>query len=115
MIRTGVKAGGGLIVKVAICEPLFNVEVIVTDACDLTARDVIVNVVVAVLAGTVTLAGTVAAEGLPLVSITTIPPGGANPLRVTVPVELAAPPTTVAGFKVRDVRAVAAGFTESVA
>ena len=69
--------------------------------------------------GTVTLPGTVAAEGLlpVLVSATTVPPAGAYPLRVTVPVdvELAAPPTTLVGFKVKDVRPVATGFTVSVA
>jgi hypothetical protein len=48
-------------------------------------------------AGTVTLAGTDAIEGLLLDSLTTTPPDGAEPLNVTVPVE-EAPPVTVAGF-----------------
>ena len=67
-----------------------------------------------VLYGTVTLPGTVAAELL-LDSDTNVPPVGANPFRVTVPVELAAPPTTLVGFKVKDVRPVATGFTVSIA
>jgi len=61
----------------------------------------------------------VAAAGLllELESATTIPPAGAYPLRVTVPVEveLEPPPTTVVGFKVNDAMPVATGFTVSVA
>jgi hypothetical protein len=53
-------------------------------------------------AGTVTLAGTVAAAVLPLVSETTTPPVGAVALRVTVPV-LFDPSTTVSGFRLRPV------------
>ena len=40
-----------------------------------------------------------AAEGLLLDRATKIPPTGAGPLSVTVPVELAAPPVTLAGFR----------------
>src|SRR4051812_44596850 len=39
-------------------------------------------------AGTVTVAGTVAAEVLLLESVTTSPPAGAAPVRVTVPVDV---------------------------
>ncbi len=53
-------------------------------------------------AGTVILAGTVAAA-LPLVSFSEMPPVGAAPLRVTVPVELV-PPVTEAGLRVTAVR-----------
>jgi hypothetical protein len=53
-------------------------------------------------AGTVTLAGTVAADVLPLVSATTTPPVGAAALRATVPV-LLVPSTTVSGFRLRPV------------
>jgi hypothetical protein len=52
-------------------------------------------------AGTVTLAGMLAAELL-LDSATTAPPGGAAALSVTVPVEDCSPPTTLAGFSVNE-------------
>jgi hypothetical protein len=48
----------------------------------------------------VTLAGTVAAELLDFV-VMVIPPVGAGPVRLTVPVELL-PPTTVVGFRLSD-------------
>jgi hypothetical protein len=51
--------------------------------------------------GTVTFAGVAATEGLPLDRVTSAPPGGAAPVRVTVPVaEL--PPPTVLGFTASD-------------
>jgi hypothetical protein len=50
-------------------------------------------------ARTVTLAGTVATEGVPLVRVTTMPPAGAFAESVTVPV-LELPPTTLAGERV---------------
>ena len=53
-----------------------------------TAIGVTVNVVEDVFAGTVTVPGTVAAAGVPLVSITTVPPDGAVPFNVTVPVDV---------------------------
>ena len=49
----------------------------------------------------VTLEGTVAADVLPLCSVTVAPPEGAAPLRVTVPVELF-PPLTLVGLRVRE-------------
>ena len=51
-------------------------------------------------AATATLASTVAAALL-LDNVTTVPPVGAAPVRVTVPVELA-PPVTTLGFNVSD-------------
>jgi hypothetical protein len=59
---------------------------------DATATVETVKVAVFVAAATVTLAGTVATAPLELVSVTTVPPVGAFPLRVTVPVA-EAPPT----------------------
>ena len=58
-------------------------------------------------AATVTLVGTVAAALL-LDSVTTAPPLGAAPVRVTVPVELV-PPVTVLGLRVSAESAGAAG------
>jgi len=55
-------------------------------------------------AGTVTEAGTVAAEEL-LVNATTAPPDGATPLSVTVPVE-ESPFQTVVGLRLIDPRIV---------
>ena len=52
-------------------------------------------------AGTITVAGTVAAAVLPLESATTMPPVGAGPLRVTVPVE-GAPPDTLVGLGLKE-------------
>ena len=59
-------------------------------------------------AGTRTLAGTFAMEGLLLVRLTETPPTGAGPLSVTVPVE-ELPPLTVVGDNVREERL--GGFT----
>lgn len=55
------------------------------------------------LAGTVTVEGTVAAEVFELERATRIPPDGAGPDNVTVPVKLL-PPGAVAGTTVRLVR-----------
>jgi hypothetical protein len=65
-----------------------------------TAVVVTVKVAVVALAATVTLAGTVAA-GLLLLSATTMPPGGAGPLSVTVPVD-GLPPSTLVGFSLTE-------------
>src|SRR3989442_5390164 len=77
-----------------------------------TALVVIVNVVLVAPAGTVTLAGTVAAAVLLLDSVTCAP-AGAGPSSVAVPVELL-PPVTVVGLSASEERR-AAGFTVSVA
>src|SRR5208282_3988321 len=61
-----------------------------------TAVVVMVKVALKALAGTVTVSGTVA-DGSLLARLTTAPPAGAGPLKVTVPWALA-PPTTIAGF-----------------
>ena len=69
------KLGAGLTLRVAVTvfDPL-NLAVIVTDACVVTERDVIVKVVEVAFAGTITLVRTVAAEGLLSASATSIPP-----------------------------------------
>jgi len=61
-----------------------------------------VKVALVTPAGTVTPEGTLAAAGLLLESRTWAPPAGAGPLRVTVPVEDCAPPTTLVGFSVSE-------------
>ena len=66
-------------------------------------------------AGTVTLAGTDAIDGLELASVTTVPPAGAARESVTVPTELP-PPVTVDGLSLTDDSAGSgAGVTVTVA
>ena len=71
------------------------------------------NVALALAAATVTLAGTCTAPLL-LLRLTTLPPLGAGPLSVTVPVE-ELPPVTVPGLKLKPVTVIGVGFTVSVA
>ena len=73
----------------------------VTEVLDEPGDVVTVNVAELLPGGTVTLAGTLATEGLLLDSPTTVPPAGAGPLRVTVPVE-ELPAFTVDGESVND-------------
>src|SRR2546426_5332657 len=84
-----------------------------TDAAPLPAAVPTVNVALVAPAGTVTLAGTVAAELL-LDSATCAPPAGAGPSSVAVPVELL-PPVTVVGFTPSEERRTGFGFTVRVA
>ena len=72
-----------------------------TGVAELTELVVMVNAGDTVApAATVTEAGTVAAAGLPLVSVTTTPPAGAGPLSVTVFAVVDVPPSTDAGDNV---------------
>lgn len=74
---------------------------IVAEVEMITAEVFTVKVALVLPAGTVTLAGTLAAPLL-LESITCAPPAGAGPLSVTVPVDDCKPPTTLLGFNVSE-------------
>jgi len=89
---------GGFTVRVAFFEPL-SVAVRVTAVIVLTAVVLTVNVALVPPDATVTLAGTAATDGLLLARVTVLPPEGAGPLSVIVPVT-AIPPTTAVGFTV---------------
>ena len=79
-----------------------------------TGLVVVVNVTVVAPAATVTLAGTWAAAVLLLVSVTTAPPTGAGPFRVTVPVE-DTPPRTEVGLRPTVLSAATGAVTVSEA
>jgi hypothetical protein len=70
----------------------------VTDVLAATGLVPTAKVAVVAFAATVTLEGTVATAVLLLLSVTTAPPAGAGPFKVTVPVD-DVPPVTVAGLK----------------
>lgn len=89
---------GAVIVRVAV-RATPRVAVMVAEVLEATALVVIVKVAVVAFAGTVTFVGTCAAAVLLLESVTTAPPDGAGPLRVTVPVE-DVPPITEVGLTV---------------
>src|SRR5438034_8718496 len=82
----------------------------VTGVTAATALVAITKVTVVALAGTVTVAGTVAALRLLLASVTTAPPAGAAAPSVTLPV-LPTPPNTAAGLTVTP---TSGGFSVSV-
>jgi hypothetical protein len=90
---------GALTLRVAVFEPP-RVAEMTGDAVVPTAEVESVKVAVVAPAGTVTDAGTVAALGMLLLRATAIPPVGAGPLSVTVPVE-PVPPITVVGASTR--------------
>src|SRR5258708_37886165 len=70
-----------------------------------------VNAAVVAAAATVTLEGVLATFVLLLESVTTAPPEGAAPLRVTVPVE-EFPPVTLVGFTESEERVAAGGAAD---
>ena len=89
-------AAGSVIVSSAVLvTPPATALIVATVPVD-TAVVVTVNVAVVAPALTVTLAGTVA-DALLLERATAVPPAGAAPVKVMVPVE-ELPPTTVVGF-----------------
>jgi hypothetical protein len=102
----------GLTVSVAVLLTPLYVAVIVTEVAAVTAAVVMLNVAVLAFAAKVIEAGTLAAVELLLVSVTTTPPVGAAPVRVTVPV-LEVPPVTAVGLTVTDESA--GGLTVSTA
>ena len=77
--------------------------VIVSVICVVLATVVIVNVAVVAPSGTITLAGTWATPVRLLVRVTAIPPVGAGPFKVTVPVD-ETPPLTVLGARTSEDR-----------
>ena len=92
-------AGGdtGVTVSVAVRDTPPNEPVMIAEVEVITEVVATVKVVLVAPAATVTLAGTLAAAVLLLVSVTTAPPAGAAALKVAVPVEKL-PPTTLVGF-----------------
>jgi hypothetical protein len=101
-------------VRVAVLLTAPTVAVIVTVVVPDTEAVDTVKVPELLPAGIVSEAGTVAAALL-LASLTDMPPEGAGPVSVAVPVELAKL-FTVVGFRVSaDRLTVAAGFTDRVA
>jgi hypothetical protein len=90
------------------------VAVIGTTVFEVTAIVVVVNVTEDAPAGTVTVGGTDATAGLPLVSVTTAPPAGAAPFSLTVLLVVDPPPTTSAGDSVRDVSCAASTVNVAV-
>ena len=101
----------GVTVRIALLVTPY-VPDIVTVVCWAMPLVEMLNVAVVVPGATVTLAGTCARAVLPLPRETAVPPAGATPFNVTVPVELL-PPTTLVGFTVNEESA--GGFTVRVA
>jgi hypothetical protein len=108
----GSGGGGGVTVRAAVWVTLAKDAEMVTVVDAATALVFTGKVAFVAPAGTVTLEGTLAAP-LSLARATCAPPAGAGPLRVTVPVEDCAPPTTVVGFSVSE-ESVAAGVPVGV-
>ena len=86
---------------------------IVTLALVLTLPVCTVKVAALAPAGTVTLVGTIATEVLLLRRLTSTPPGGAGPLRVTVPCD-ELPDLMVLGYRLSDAKDTADGGGDTV-
>ena len=96
----------GVTVKVTLCVTLPNFAEMVTDLFVVTALVAIGNVVDTVLAGTVTVEGTVAKFVLLLVKLTVAPSDGAGPFKVRVPTACV-PPFREVGLNVIELSAAA--------
>src|SRR6266480_1176272 len=96
------RAGGTTVSEAVLVTPAYDAEM-VTGVDAVTVLVLTVNVALLAPAATVTLAGTVAVDVL-LERETGVPPLGAGPLSVTVPVEDCAPPVTLVGFSVSEER-----------
>jgi len=103
--RTGEKSIGlqlyNNLERVAVRVVLLYVAEIVAEVATRTTDVLTVKVALIAPAGTVTLAGTLAAPLL-LERRTCAPPAGAGALSVTVPLEDCVPPTTLVGFRVSE-------------
>ena len=95
-----VAVAGGVMIREACIELLPRVAVITAVVVVVTDVVVTVNEAVVAPAVTATLTGTLAEELL-LAKLTTTPPDGAAPLKVTVPRD-ALPPRTLLGFNVSE-------------
>jgi len=109
----GLSESASVTVRDAVAEAVPVVAVTVTEVALLTALAVTRNICVLWPAATVTDAGTGRAAGLALVRFTEIPPAGAIPLSVTVPVAVC-PETMDAGLKESAVTTGAATGGETV-
>lgn len=104
----------GLTVSPAVAVPELQVAEIVATVVVRTGLLVTLKVAEAEPAGTVTLPETVATEVLLLARVTSVPPAGDGPVRVTVAVD-DAPPITAVGFSTRDDGVTGTGVTVRVA
>jgi len=100
-VRVGPGGGCGVTMREAVCVKLPLDAEIVSGVELAEAMVVIWKAALVAPAATVTLGGTVAAEVLLLDRETTVPPLGAGPLRVTLPVE-EFPPLTLVGLSVSE-------------
>jgi hypothetical protein len=106
-------AARGVTVRRPLCEPAKDADAVIFRFVVATTGYVVTGkVALGAPAGMVTLAGNVAADSIPLESVTSVPPAGARPLRATVPVE-GFPPATVLGLS--DTETIKVGLTERTA
>lgn len=91
--------------------PLYEAEIVAE--VEMRTIDVLtVKVALTLPAGIITTDGTLA-DPLPLESVTCVPPAGAGPLSVTVPVDDSKPPMTLVGFSISEETVTGRGVTVS--